>query len=62
MTGIQQIHLDLMRDVAPAIEPIIADYIKNKGLTLAEVVYCISSEADAIALRTVREVRKSKTK
>lgn len=53
MTGIQQIHLDLMRDVAPAIEPIIADYIKNKGLTLAEVVYCISSEADAIALRTV---------
>lgn len=56
----QQIYLDLMREVTPAIEPIIEDYIKNKGLTLAEVVYYVGWRVDEIALQTVRQVQKSK--
>jgi hypothetical protein len=62
MMGTQQVHLDFMREIGEAVEPIIKKYLENQGLTLAEITYYSSREAEEIALREIRHKRRQEAK
>ena len=53
-----QEQLDLMSELEVVIAPIIEKHIRNKNLTVADVVYCTMSQGEEIALRVTRHMRK----
>ena len=58
MLGTQQKHLDFMREIEEAVEPIIKKHIENQDLTLAEIVYYSGIQVEEIALREIRHIRR----
>lgn len=56
-----QEQLDLMNELEVVIAPILERHIRNKNLTVADVVYCTMSQSEEIALRVTRHMRKEST-
>ena len=55
----KQRQLDLMKELGEAIEPIIKKYIEEGVLDTADVVYCSIVEAEEIALKTKRAIKRN---
>lgn len=53
----KQEHVDLINDMESVLKPIIEKHMQEKGLDIADVVYCSCFSAEEIALRIKREMR-----